>query len=505
MNLIKVEMILLIAILLGLLMSVASAQTVEITDASVDTGATTTLSIVADDVTDLANFDVTVTYDPAVVSVIAADNDMAFGVAVNNLEGAATGSVRLASLNFGNGQTGRVLLSTLTLEAVCTVGETALTLTINELKDSNEDDLAATPKSGSVTVVGEIVETVAAEPTGTISISSLPSDATVYLYDAYEGTTPVTVSSVKVGSHTITLEKSGYEAITRTVTVRAGETATISETLTPETGLISVSSSPSGADIYLDGADKDTTPKTISSVKVGPHTITLEKSGYEAITRTVAVRAGETATISETLTKLARETGSISASTSPSGAAVYLDGIHEGTTPKTISSVKVGPHTIKFKKSGYEDVARTFTVSAYETATVYETLTELAPETGSILVSSSPSGADIYLDGAYKSTTPKMISSVKVGPHTIKFKKSGYEDVARTFTVSAYETATVYETLTELAPETGSILVSSSPSGADIYLDGAYKSTTPATVSDVSPGAHALKLEKHGYVEWLTS
>ena len=39
----------------------------------------------------------------------------------------------------------------------------------------------------------------------------------------------------------------------------------------------------------------------------------------------------------------------------------------------------------------------------------------------------------------------------------------------------------------------------------DIYLGGAYKGTTPKTILDVPPGVHALKLEKYGYVEWLTS
>jgi len=54
-------------------------------------------------------------------------------------------------------------------------------------------------------------------------------------------------------------------------------------------------------------------------------------------------------------------------------------------------------------------------------------------------------------------------------------------------------------------PTTGSISVSSTPSGADIYLDSTYKGTTPATIPDVSPGSHTLKLEKYGYAEWLTS
>nr|QNO43811.1 hypothetical protein BPLLOOKG_00037 [Methanosarcinales archaeon ANME-2c ERB4] len=56
-----------------------------------------------------------------------------------------------------------------------------------------------------------------------------------------------------------------------------------------------------------------------------------------------------------------------------------------------------------------------------------------------------------------------------------------------------------------MAQETGSISISSSPSGADIYLNGVYNGTTPATITGVPPGAHTLKLEKYGYVEWLTS
>jgi len=52
---------------------------------------------------------------------------------------------------------------------------------------------------------------------------------------------------------------------------------------------------------------------------------------------------------------------------------------------------------------------------------------------------------------------------------------------------------------------TGSISVSSTPSSVDIYLDGAYEGTTPITISDITPGSHALKLEKYGYKEWLTS
>ena len=379
MNHVQVGIMSLIVISLGLMISTASAQTVEIADVSVDTGATTTIAITTHNMTDLANFDLTITYDPAVVNVIAADNNAAFGVAMNNLENATAGSVCLLSFNTDCGQTGHVLLSTLTLEAVCAAGETALRLTINELLDSNEYIIAATPNSGLVTVVGEIVETPTAEPTGTISVSSSPSGATVYIGDVYEGTTPKTISGVKVGSHIVTLEKSGYEEILRTVTVSAYEIAAVSETLAqlaPKTGSISVSSSPSGATVFIGDVYEGTTPKTISGVKVGSHIVTLEKSGYEEILRTVTVSAYEIAAVSETLAQLAPKTGSISVSSSPSGVDIYLGGAYKGTTPKTILDVPPGVHALKLEKYGYVE----WLTSVHTTSGVTESITaHLAP------------------------------------------------------------------------------------------------------------------------------
>ena len=121
---------------------------------------------------------------------------------------------------------------------------------------------------------------------------------------------------------------------------------------------------------------------------------------------------------------------------------------------------------------------------------------------GSIYIFSHPFGATIYLDDTHKGITPKTLISVSPGSHTIKLTKSGYEDYITTVYVLAGDTESIDATLTQ---KTGLISISSSPSGADIYLDGAYEGTTPITISDITPGSHALKLEKHGYEEWLTS
>ena len=124
-------------------------------------------------------------------------------------------------------------------------------------------------------------------------------------------------------------------------------------------------------------------------------------------------------------------------------------------------------------------------------------------ETGTITISSSPSGASIYIDGEYKGTTWASKSfSVPVRYHTIKLTKSGYNDWETTKYVQANEDVYVSATLT---PEPGSISTSSVPAGATIYLDGAYKGTTPKTILDVSVGYHTLELNKEGYQSWSTS
>ena len=66
---------------------------------------------------------------------------------------------------------------------------------------------------------------------------------------------------------------------------------------TNKKGSIDVSSSPSGASIYLDGIANGTTPATLDDVIVGSHKIILRKSGYEEWGKTVNVVDGETSEV----------------------------------------------------------------------------------------------------------------------------------------------------------------------------------------------------------------
>ncbi|MBL7082594.1 MAG: SUMF1/EgtB/PvdO family nonheme iron enzyme [Candidatus Aminicenantes bacterium] len=79
-----------------------------------------------------------------------------------------------------------------------------------------------------------------------------------------------------------------------------GENGTIITT----TGSIQVSSSPTGAQVYLDGSNTGyTTDCTLTNVSSGSHIVSVVREGYEDEQRSVSVTAGQTATVSVTLTK----------------------------------------------------------------------------------------------------------------------------------------------------------------------------------------------------------
>ncbi len=145
------------------------------------------------------------------------------------------------------------------------------------------------------------------------------------------------------------------------------------------------------------------------------------------------------------------------------------------------------------------------------TADVYGALTVISSQTpGSISVSSSPSGAYIKsLDGiSYNGVlkTTCTIPNVNPGTHIIELTLAGYEDWSTSVGVNPGETATVSATLVpKQTPTTGTITVSSEPSGANVYLDNAYKGLTPITIPDVSPGTHTVELKLDGYSDWSTS
>jgi hypothetical protein len=211
-------------------------------------------------------------------------------------------------------------------------------------------------------------------------------------------------------------------------------------------------------------------------------------------------------------------TGSLSISTTPSGATVYVDGIYQGTTPLTIPQLAPGSHTVRLTLTGYSDYSVPVTITAGQNPlNIQLTQSQVPSTTGSLAVSSTPSGASITVDSVAKGTTPNTIPDLSAGTHTVKMTKSGYVDFSGTVTVIAGKTQPLNVNLvsgSQPGPSPigstptptpyqpvggGSIIVTSNPSGANVYLDGLSSGTTPLTIPNVKPGTHTILLTMQGY------
>jgi serine/threonine protein kinase len=119
---------------------------------------------------------------------------------------------------------------------------------------------------------------------------------------------------------------------------------------------------------------------------------------------------------------------------------------------------------------------------------------------GRLVVDSTPQGAQVQLDGRSDPSwvTPFTLPSLQPGAHSITVSKPGYSSDTRTVNVASGNQSTV---LAHLAQLMATLVVSSDPAGANVYVDGRDTGAkTPAQVS-VDKGSHVVLVRKMGFID----
>ena len=123
------------------------------------------------------------------------------------------------------------------------------------------------------------------------------------------------------------------------------------------------------------------------------------------------------------------------------------------------------------------------------------------PSTGKLFVDSDPQGAQIYLNG--KNTgdlTPKTINWMQEGQYVLTLKKKLFMNFSKAITVKEDSTTSFFLDYYTLSGVNGSLLMSSGPLGAEIYLNGVSTGKfTKATIDNLFPGTYNVKLKLEGY------
>lgn len=190
-----------------------------------------------------------------------------------------------------------------------------------------------------------------------ISIDSIPEGAEVLVDKEVQGQTPLTLELL-AGRRTITLQLNGYKRWQQTITVTAGNNASLGEVvLSKADGGLNISSQPAQVNVTVNGEFQGRTPLKLKLKPDKTHTIGVSKPGYLSREQKLSLSSGENKTLEF---KLEAELATIHLQTTPADAELLINGETRGNATQTLS-LPTHEHEITVRRAGYATYQTTVT------------------------------------------------------------------------------------------------------------------------------------------------
>ena len=332
---------------------------------------------------------------------------------------------------------------------------------------------------------------------GIVAVEQKPAEVWVYVP---EGTMKLKITHPQLG-HISNSDDQGYywieqgrlksgkeykmEIVTGTVRIEV-EQAKI------QTGWLVFNSVPEGADIYLaeNGGEEKHIGTTPMNKKMPYGTYNYRAKRYKYHDDVGIARVDKTRVIMDL--KLKPAFGSVSVSSQPQGAKVFLDGEDTGkVTPCTIGEIASGRCDIRLRLKDYAPASQSVTVTEGMTASVNVTL---EARFAHVTINSLP-GAAIKVNGA-EVGSGSYSNNMAEGIYDIEASLAGHRPVTKQIEVIVGVPQTI-----ELRPTPiyGMLDVNSNPMGANITINGKSYGDTPTTIENLLVGDYDVVLTKPGY------
>jgi serine/threonine protein kinase len=193
--------------------------------------------------------------------------------------------------------------------------------------------------------------------------------------------------------------------------------------------------------------------------------------------------------------------GKILVTTEPSDAKVFVDGEMAGQgSPVTVTDIGIDDsHLLTVQKDGFITKTIRFKLKADEFKDFSVNLKPAKVPTSTIVVSSTPNGATVFLnDVETKHRTPATISDLEPNKkHTLGLHLANHRFWTSVFTARPNETQNFH---VQLALDFGSLKVTTKPKEALIMINGSPVGQTPLMREDLEPGkTYKVEVWMEGY------
>ena len=264
-----------------------------------------------------------------------------------------------------------------------------------------------------------------------LSVSSQPSGAFISVDGTELGTTPISDVVVPAGTWTLQANLALYKPIEQEIELQGrGLARQLELAFEPNFAQIRLTSIPSGASVLVDREERGVTPLEID-LESGARELVFRKAGYANKTLTLEVAANEDQTPASV--KLEKASASVRVESEPDGAVVLVNDTYQGVSPISLSLTPERTHSIRLRKTGYEEAKREVTLSP---GTSRNLRVDLTRSIGEVVVQVWPADTTLLVDGREQpeANTRLQLSSE---PHRLEFRRLGYAAEVREITPRA--------------------------------------------------------------------
>ncbi len=215
---------------------------------------------------------------------------------------------------------------------------------------------------------------------------------------------------------------------------------------TARLGMISVTSTPTAANIWVDGEDSGLITPSDLTLTEGDHLIEVRLNGFvlDGLPETVTIDPDNPTDVSQTLLR----SGFLNVTSAPDGAQILIDDINTGLTTPALIEIAAGPHVVVLLRAGWVASPESMDVEVPEEATVSADFILVAEgTTGDLEVTSIPPGAAILIDGTPTGEVTPFTFALPPIAHTVSLTRSGFHD-SDDVVVTPVPGSTVTENLT---------------------------------------------------------
>ena len=180
-----------------------------------------------------------------------------------------------------------------------------------------------------------------------------PAGATLALDGKPTGVVaPGMIKQVPAGTHIVAIRQ-GCMVSEQAIEVHAQAIEHVDPAMHMGSAALTITTNMDGAGIAVDGKPVGTAPLAPQALACGTHQIGATLPGYLPAQASVTIEPGQPLAV--TLTLARQQVGTIAVDVTPVTAAVYLDGEPEGSGPRTLGTIPIGPHSVTARLRGYTE------------------------------------------------------------------------------------------------------------------------------------------------------